>query len=96
MIRNLVLVRLKPGYDPAEVADIQQAFRDLNCPGTHRYTVGDDLGLREGNWSFAIVADFAGPDAYRGYDADAAHNAARARLAPLADQIARIQIELPG
>lgn len=96
VIRNVVMVKLKAGSDPAEIADIQQALRDLNCPGTVGYTVGDDLGLREGNWSFAIVGDFADTAAYRAYDLDEAHNRARARLAPHVEQIARLQFEVPG
>ena len=95
MIRNVVLVKLKPGQDATLVAEIQQEFRDLDCPGTLSYTLGDDLGLREGTWSFAIVADFADEESYRGYDLDEAHNRARARLAPLAEQIARVQFDLP-
>jgi len=95
MIRNVVLVKLKPGVDPVEVAAAQQDFLDLNCPGTLSYTLGDDLGLREGSWSFAIVADFTDAGAYRGYDVDAKHNQARARLAPLAAEIARVQFEIP-
>lgn len=94
MIRNVVMVRLKPEADPAEVAAIQDGLRRLDCPGTLSYAVGDDLGLRKGNWSFAIVADFADADAYRGYDLDAEHNRIRARLAPLADQIARLQFKV--
>ncbi len=77
------------------VAEIQDALRNLNCPGTLSYTIGDDLGLREGNWSFAIVADFTDVAAYQGYDTDAEHNRVRARLAPLTEQIARLQFELP-
>jgi hypothetical protein len=95
MIRNIVLVKLKPGYDPGLLAEIQQQFRDLHCPGTLSYTLGDDLRLREGNWSFGIVADFDNEESYRGYDLDEAHNRARARLAPLAEQVARVQFELP-
>ena len=95
MIRNIVLVKLKPGQDPAVVAKAQQAFLDLNCPGTLSYVIGDDLGLREGNWSFAIVADFTGAEAYRAYDQDPAHNQARAGLIPLTEQIARVQFEMP-
>jgi hypothetical protein len=95
VIRNVVLVKLKPGYDPAEIADIQDDFRRLNCPGTISYTIGSDLSLREGNWGFAIVADFADAEAYRNYDVDAGHNAARARLAPYAEQTARAQFEVP-
>jgi hypothetical protein len=66
MIRNIVLVKLKAGLDPAVAAKAQQAFLDLNCPGTLSYVIGDDLGLREGNWSFAIVADFTDADAPEG------------------------------
>jgi hypothetical protein len=95
VIRNVVLVKLKPGRDPAEIADIQEDFRRLNCPGTLSYTIGSDVGLRDGNWEFAIVADFADAEAYRNYDLDAAHNQARARLAPHADEYARAQFEVP-
>jgi hypothetical protein len=95
MIRNVVLVKLNAAHDPAEVAAIQQGLRDLSCPGTVSYAVGDDLALREGNWSFAIVGDFADEESYRGYDADAKHNALRARLAPHAAQVARVQFTVP-
>jgi len=91
----MVLAKLKPGHDVAAVRDIQEGLRQLNCPGTVRYTVGSDLGLREGNWDFAIVADFVDADAYHGYDADDEHNALRARLAPMVDQIARAQFDVP-
>jgi hypothetical protein len=94
MIRNMVLVKLKPGYDEKEVAEIQDLFRNLNCPGTLSYTLGDDLGLREGTWSFGIVSDFKDVESYRGYDLDDAHNQARARLAPLVEDIVRLQFEL--
>jgi Stress responsive A/B Barrel Domain len=94
MIRNVVLVELKPGSDLAEVAAIQDGLRALDCPGTLSYTIGDDLGLRDGNWSFAIVADFSDAGAYRGYDEDVEHNRLRARLAPLAQQVARAQFEV--
>jgi hypothetical protein len=70
VIRNVVLVKLKPGRDPAEIADIQEDFRRLNCPGTLSYTIGSDVGLRDGNWEFAIVADFTDAEAYRNYDLD--------------------------
>jgi Stress responsive A/B Barrel Domain len=95
VIRNIVLVKLKAGQDPTAVANAQQAFLDLNCPGTLSYVIGDDLGLREGNWSFAIVADFTDAEAYRAYDQDPVHNQARAGLIPLTEQIARVQFEMP-
>lgn len=94
MIRNVVMVSLKPDADAAQVAAIQDGFRALNCPGTVSYTLGDDLGLREGGWSFAIVADFIDEAAYRGYDLDEEHNRLRAQLAPMMADVARVQFAL--
>ena len=96
MIRNVVLVKLKAGYDAAEVAEIQKGLLGLGCPGTLSYTIGDDLALREGTWNFAIIADFQDVDSYRAYDQDAEHNRLRALLAPMAEQMARAQFELPA
>jgi hypothetical protein len=96
MIRNVVMVRLKPGHDAARLAEIQAGFRGLDCPGTLSYTIGDDLGLRTGTWSFAIVADFTDAHAYVGYDRDTRHNELRAELVPMAEQIARVQFEVPS
>jgi hypothetical protein len=94
VIRNVILVKLKDEYDAAELARIKDGLYALGLPGTLSYVIGDDLALRDGNWSFAIVADFADLDAYRGYDLDEPHNALRARLAPLTEQVARVQFEL--
>ena len=101
-------VLLRCGGDPQRRHDQAEAgirprpgSRDPGClpqpelPGTLGFTLGDDLGLRDGNWSFAIVSDFADADAYRVYDLDEAHNAARARLAPMIEQAARVQFEIP-
>ena len=88
------MVQLKPDAEAEAVAAIQAGFRALNCPGTLSYTLGDDLGLREGAWSFAIVADFVDEAAYRGYDTDAEHNRLRALLAPMAVTTARVQFAL--
>jgi hypothetical protein len=91
VIRNVVMVKMRAGYDQAWLQDLIRRMQALNCPGTAAYTIGMDLGLREGSWTFAIVADFVDEDAYRGYDADATHNALRAELAPHAEQVARVQ-----
>jgi hypothetical protein len=96
VIRNVVMVKLRADADRDEVAAIQTGLRSMDLPGTLSYTLGDDLGLREGNWSFAIVADFADTDSYRAYDLDGGHNDLRARLAPLTEQISRVQFEVPG
>jgi len=93
MIRNVVTVKVRDGYDPVWLDDLLGRFQSLNCPGTAAYTIGTDLGLRDGGWTFAIVADFVDADAYRAYDADERHNALRAELAPHAEQVSRVQFQ---
>jgi hypothetical protein len=95
MIRHVILVKLKADHDAAEVAEIQEGFRNLNCPGTISFTLGDDLGLRDGTWSYAIVADFKDAESYQGYDRDAEHERLRQRIAPMIEQVARVQFEIP-
>ena len=96
MIRNVVLIELKRDADLAAVAAIQDGLRGLNCPGTVSFTLGDDLALREGNWSFGIVADFEDEAAYRGYDEDPEHNRLPALLAQQFERLARVQFSVPG
>ena len=91
MIRNVVMVKMRDGYDPEWLADLMKRFQSLNCPGTAAYTIGHDLGLKEGAWTFAIVADFVDEESYRAYDLDRTHNDLRAELAPHAEQVARVQ-----
>lgn len=95
MIRNVVLTKLAAGYDTAEVEQFQQGLRALNLAGTRALTTGTDVGLRDGNWDLAIVADFDDVEAYRRYDEDAEHNRLRARIAPFIEQIARVQFGIP-
>lgn len=94
MIRHAVMVNLRPDADRDHVERLLAGFRSLNCPETLAYSAGTDAGLREGNWSFLIVADFTGTEAFRAYDADPEHNRLRGELAPYVDQIARCQFEL--
>jgi hypothetical protein len=95
MIRNVVMIALVEAHDPAAVAEVQEGFRSLQPTGCVSYTIGDDLGLREGNWSFAIVADFVDEASYRAYDADPEHNRLRGLLAEHVASIARVQFSLP-
>lgn len=94
MIRNVVMVKMREGYDREWLTGLFDRLQGLGCPGTLHYSVGMDLGMREGNWSFAVVAYFADDDAYRGYDLDEVHNELRAELAPHTDEIARVQFRL--
>ncbi len=94
MVRNVVMVELKPEADREAVAQIQAGLAALDPAGCISYTIGDDLGLREGGWSFAIVADFVDADAYVAYDTEAEHNRLRARLSEHAARVARVQFRI--
>lgn len=87
------MVKMRDGYDREWLDDLLRRFQSLNCPGTAAYTIGLDLGLKEGGWTFAIVVDFVDVDAYRNYDTDELHNALRAELATQTEQVARVQFQ---
>ena len=97
MIRNVVVGTVRDGVGSPEVEEALQALRDLCVEGvTLRCVAGADLGLREGNASFAITVDLDSEEAYRIYDADPEHNRIRRELfAPISASISRIQFALP-
>jgi hypothetical protein len=104
MIRNVVVGRLRPSEDPvqqaADAALLQEGLAGiaaLKFPGMLAMSVGSDIGLRDGGWSFAITNDWQDADSYRVYDADEEHNRLRREIfARICQDIARVQIELDG
>jgi len=104
VIRNVVLGRLRQAEDPAQreadAALLQQGLAGiaaLSFPGLVAMSVGTDLGLRDGGWSFAIVNDWQDADAYRVYDADPEHNRLRREIfAQICQDIARVQVQVDG
>lgn len=95
-IRHIVLFRFRPGTDAADIAALGAALDDL--PGQideiRSYRHGADLSITDGTWDYALVADFASVDDYRSYATHPAHLAViEARVAPIAEQIARVQHE---
>jgi hypothetical protein len=97
MIRNVVVGKLKDGVTPEEIEPALQALRDLRVEGVEFTLVGGvDLGLREGNASYALTCDLADDEAYRIYDADPEHNRIRREMfAPLSVFVERVQFQLP-
>jgi hypothetical protein len=94
MIRNVVMGRLRPDADLDRLAEGLDRLQKLGIEGTVEMRVGRDAGLREGNWDFAITADFADAEAYRRYDEDEEHNRLRREyFGPVAAQIVRLQFE---
>jgi hypothetical protein len=102
VIRNVVVGRLRPAGAPAQraadAALLEQGLAGiaaLRLPGLLSMTVGADLGLREGGWSFAIVNDWRDAGAYRVYDEDFEHNRLRREIfAVVCDEIARVQFQI--
>jgi hypothetical protein len=94
MIRNVVLGRLHPDAPAGAVEAALAAMVALELDGCLDLKAGVDAGLREGNWSFSITADFVDEDAYRRYDLDEEHNRIRREMfAPISAEIARIQFD---
>ncbi|MFC5995611.1 Dabb family protein [Pseudonocardia hispaniensis] len=98
MIRNVVVGRVRDGISAEQVQAALQAIRELRVEGVELDAVaGLDLGLREGNATFAITVDLLDEEAYRRYDLDEEHNRIRRELfAPIVESIDRIQFRLPG
>jgi hypothetical protein len=92
MIRNIVVGRVRPEVPRAHVEEALAAIVALEPEGCLDMRVGVDAGLREGNWSFCITADFTDEDAYRRYDLEEEHNRVRRELfGPICEEIVRVQ-----
>jgi len=104
VIRNVVVGRLRQAEDAAQreadAAMLQEGLAGiaaLRFPGLLAMSVGSDLGLRDGGWSFAITNDWQDAASYRVYDADEEHNRLRREIfAKICEDIARAQIQLDG
>ena len=99
MIRHVVLFRFTAETTEEQKAAIVDGLRALppQIPELLTYNVGPDLGLSEGTFEIAVVADFVDADAYRRYLAHDAHEAvARERIRPFVAQRASVQYEIPG
>ncbi len=69
MLHHVVTFDLKPDAPADQVEQIAAALRALaaTLPEVRSLAVGADLGLREGNASFAVTATFDDIDAFRVY-----------------------------
>jgi hypothetical protein len=95
MIRNVVVARLRPGAARGDAEQALAAMRALEPDGCLDMKVGLDAGLREGNWSLAITADFADLESYRRYDTDEEHGRIRREMfGPIVEEIVRVQFEV--
>jgi hypothetical protein len=95
MIRNVVMGRLRADADLDLLEQGLAGLRALQVEGMVSLDCGRDAGLRDGNWDYAITADFVDVDAYRRYDDDEEHNRLRREaFGPVSEQVARVQLTL--
>ena len=60
------------------------------------YTFGPDVGLADGNWDFAVVADFADVAGYIAYRDHGSHQALIAQwIRPIIAERAAVQFDVP-
>jgi len=97
MIRHVVLF----SWDDAMTEEMEKQFGEeltalaRTLPGLLAYHAGPDAGLVEGNFDFAVVADFEDADTYLAYRSNAEHQDIIRRLsAPRAKSRASVQYEI--
>jgi hypothetical protein len=95
--RHVVLFRWKPGTGEPELAALERALGALPAAISEirAYRFGRDAGKSNGNFDFAIVADFADEHAWRRYLDHPAHTALVAeRVRPILAERAATQFRV--
>jgi hypothetical protein len=77
MIRHMVMFRWTPEATPEQKQRVVTELSRLPAllPALRAYHVGADLGLVEGNFEFAAVADFDDLEGYQTYRVNPEHRA---------------------
>ncbi len=96
MIRHVALFRFREDAPRDAAQQLEEGLFQLaqTIPTIAAYEYGADLGLREGNFDFAVVADFDDAAAFRSYVDHPDHQAFIAeRLAPVISERVSIQFD---
>lgn len=97
MFRHVVLFTWTDGMTDEMEAQFAAELTALapTLPGVRAYQAGPDVGLVEGNFDFAVVADFADADSYVAYRDHPAHRDIIARYSrPNTRSRAAVQYEI--
>jgi hypothetical protein len=94
MIRHVVVCEFRDDASGQLIDDFLAAIGSVRTEGLRSLTFGTDLGLRPGNASYALVADFDDAAAYQRFDEDAEHQRIRAVIAPIVASATRAQFAL--
>lgn len=96
MIRHVAMFSWKPGTSAEQAGQIAAELRKLavGIPAVNAYSCGADAGITQGNFDFAVVADFDDEAGYLSYRDDPGHRDLTARLvAPVIERRAAAQFE---
>lgn len=97
MIRHITLFRFKTSTTSEDIKDIDHGLAALPgvIPQIETYQFGGDLGILEGAWDYAVVADFEDESAFAAYSNHPRHVVVVETIVrPLISEAARIQIDL--
>ncbi|MFG1698005.1 Dabb family protein [Nonomuraea sp. NPDC049309] len=97
MIRHIVLFTWSDDATDEQKAAVSEALKTLPglIPQIKSYTYGEDAGINQGNYDFAIVADFDSVDDYLVYRDHPEHQAVIAeRIKPIVASRAAVQLGL--
>jgi hypothetical protein len=97
MIRHVVLFTWTPEATSDQKRRVADELRELppQMSGLSAYHVGPDAGIVDGNFDFAVVADFDDRASYLAYREHPAHRAAIDQfISPIVRQRAAVQYEV--
>jgi hypothetical protein len=96
-VRHVVIFVFRPGTTDEQIAAVTEGLEALpaQIPEIRDYRVGPDLGLNEGNYQYAVVADFGTVDEYLVYRDHPAHVAViTERIRPILESRAAVQLAI--
>ncbi len=97
MIRHVVLMAWTGEATPEKVRQVIDELTALgpSLSGLRSYHAGSDLGINEGNFNFAVVADFDDVESYVAYRDNPAHRDIVSRLVtPMLRERVAVQYEI--
>ena len=97
MLRHIAIFRLIDDVPEGTLESLCQGLAQLaqTIPQIGNYTYGQDLGLRAGNFDFAVVADFEDAEAFAGYVTHPDHQAfVQDQLTPVVAERVALQFEI--
>ncbi len=97
MFRHTVMFRWSTASTPEQRSALTAALAQLpaGIPTIRRYHVGPDAGINDGNFDFAVVADFDDVDGYLVYRDHPEHQRVIVELiAPFVETRAAVQYDL--